>query len=92
MTRPNLTIDDITIDCITSNLHLALRRETANILILGSLLCLAKKKIPHGGWRPWLKNNVSMSERSAQKCIEAAAYAMERFHEALQASVDREAP
>lgn len=32
-------------------------------------------QVPHGEWLPWLKNEFSMSERSAQKYVKAAAYA-----------------
>ena len=70
MTLLNRTIDDI-----TGELHVALRRETGDILTVGSLLAEAKDKIPHGEWLPWLKNEFSMSERSAQQYVKAANYA-----------------
>lgn len=70
MTIPNRTIDDI-----TGELRLALRRGTADILNIGRLLAEAKEKMPHGEWLPWLKNEVSMSERSAQKYIKATEFA-----------------
>jgi hypothetical protein len=70
MTRPNRTLDDI-----AGELHLALRRGTADILTIGGLLAEAKEKIPHGGWLLWLKKEFSMSERSAQNYVKAAEYA-----------------
>jgi Protein of unknown function (DUF3102) len=70
-----VTIPNRTIDTITSELRLALRRGTADILDIGRLLAEAKEKMPHGEWPPWLKNEASMSERSAQKYIKASDYA-----------------
>ena len=70
MTRPNRTIDDITAD-----LQVVLRRETGDILTIGGLLAEAKERISHGEWLPWLKTEFSMSERSAQKYVKAAAHA-----------------
>src|SRR5215472_15300963 len=32
----------------------------------GQLLLEAKAKVPHGKWLPWLRNNISFGERSAQ--------------------------
>jgi hypothetical protein len=72
---PVVTIPNRTIDIITSELRLALRRGTADILDIGRLLVEAKEKMPHGEWLPWLKGEVSLSERSAQKYIKAADYA-----------------
>jgi hypothetical protein len=77
MTIPNRTVDIITIE-----LRLALRRGTADILNIGRPLAEAKEKIPHGNWLPWLKNEVSMSERSAQKYIKAADFAVKYEHRA----------
>jgi Protein of unknown function (DUF3102) len=72
-----MMIPNRTVDSITSELHVALRRKTADILTVGSLLAEAKGKIPHGQWLPWLKKECSMSERTAQKCVEAADFAAE---------------
>jgi hypothetical protein len=70
-----MTIPNRIVDIITSELRLALRRGTAYILNIGRLLAEAKERIPHGEWLPWLKNEVSMSERSAQKYIKATDFA-----------------
>jgi hypothetical protein len=71
-----MTLPNRTVDTITSELRLALRRGTADILNIGRLLAEAKEKIPHGEWLPWLTNEVSMSERSAQKYIKATDFAV----------------
>jgi Protein of unknown function (DUF3102) len=54
---------------------LVLKRRTADILSIGSLLAEAKEKIPRGQWLPWLKKECSMSERSAQNYVKAAEFA-----------------
>jgi hypothetical protein len=69
-----MTLPNRTIDVITDELHVALRRETADILTIGGLLAEAKEQVPHGEWLPWLKNEFSMSERSAQKYVKAADF------------------
>jgi hypothetical protein len=70
-----MTLLNRTIAIITGELHVALRREIADILTVGGLLAEAKEKIPHGEWLPWLTTEFSMSERSAQKYVKAADYA-----------------
>jgi hypothetical protein len=69
-----MTLPNRTIAVITGELHVALRRGTADIITIGGLLAEAKEKIPHGEWLPWLKKECSMSERSAQKYVRAADY------------------
>jgi Protein of unknown function (DUF3102) len=69
-----MTLPNRTIAIITSELHVALRRKTADILIVGCLLAEAKEKIPHCEWLPWLKAEFSMSERRAQKYVKAVDY------------------
>jgi hypothetical protein len=71
MRRPNRTIDDITCE-----LRSTLKGKIVEILIIGGLLAEAKERIPPGEWLPWLKNEFSMSERSAQKCMEVATYVL----------------
>jgi hypothetical protein len=80
MTWPNRTIDDITCE-----LRSALKRKFVDILVIGGLLAEAKERTPRGEWLPWLKNEFSMSERSAQKCVEAAGYADKKLTAALTA-------
>lgn len=38
----------------------------------GRMLLEAKRAIPHGGWLPWLRENVSFSERTAQAYMRLA--------------------
>ena len=54
---------------IADEIRIALKSETANILKLGESLVEAKnsRHIKHGQWLPWLTQNFSMSERTAQK-------------------------
>jgi hypothetical protein len=41
-------------------------------LTCGELLLKAKAEVPHGQWLPWLRANVTFSERSAQGYMEVA--------------------
>lgn len=58
---------------IAEEIRIALKSETANILKLGELLVEAKnsRHIKHGQWLPWLTQNFSMCERTAQKYMGA---------------------
>ena len=69
-----MTLANRTLDVIADDLHLALKRETADILAIGGLLAEAKERVPHGAWLPWLKKEFSMSERSAQNYMKAADF------------------
>jgi hypothetical protein len=69
-----MTLHNRTIDVIAGELQAALRRETADILSIGRLLAEAKERVSHGRWLPWLRNEFSMSERSAQKYVKAADF------------------
>jgi hypothetical protein len=44
----------------------ALKSSAEHGIAAGELLIEAKAKVPHGQWLPWLKDNCSMSERTAQ--------------------------
>jgi hypothetical protein len=70
MSRPNRTLADI-----SGELRAALTRETADLLMIGSLLIEAKAKVAHGEWLSWLKQEFSMSDRTAAKYIKAAEFA-----------------
>jgi hypothetical protein len=50
----------------------ALRTGLEHALAAGNLLLLAKKKLVHGRWLPWLKENVAFSERAAQSYMRIA--------------------
>jgi hypothetical protein len=38
----------------------------AHAIACGQMLLEAKAKVPHGQWLPWLRNNITFGERSAQ--------------------------
>jgi hypothetical protein len=71
-----MTLPNRTLAVIADELHTALRRETDDILTIGTLLAEAKAHVHHGEWLPWLKKEFSMSERSAQKYMKAAQFAV----------------
>jgi hypothetical protein len=63
------------LNVIDAELHLALKRETQDIVLIGNLLIERKASMKHGEWLPWLKNGgFSMSERSAQNYMRAAKW------------------
>jgi len=71
MSLRNRTLADV-----ADELHAALRRETQDILTVGSLLIEAKAHVRHGEWLSWLKQQFCMSDRSAQKYMKAAEFAV----------------
>lgn len=54
-----------------------IRRTTEDMLEIGRQLAAIKASLPHGAWRIWLAAEIEMSERSAQGCMQAAAFADE---------------
>jgi hypothetical protein len=64
-----------TLKVIESELRLALKRETTDIIEIGGLLLEAKKRVGHGQWLPWLRSSLSLSERSASRYMGAAKFA-----------------
>lgn len=59
---------------IASNIHIELKRgndlinqAALNANRIGELLCQTKKKVPHGYWRIWVKENCSLTERQAKR-------------------------
>jgi hypothetical protein len=69
------TLTNRTIEVLADELRCALTRETKDILAIGELLLEAKAKVGHGKWLSWLKEEVSMSDRSAAKYMKAAEFA-----------------
>jgi hypothetical protein len=63
------------IEVIASELQIALKRETADIIAIGDLLLEAQEQLEHGEWLPWLKLNFGSSTRSAQNYMNAARFA-----------------
>jgi hypothetical protein len=53
--------------------RLAARTSLAHAIEAGEKLIEAKAHLPHGQWLPWLREHVSISERSAQVYIRLAA-------------------
>jgi hypothetical protein len=66
-----MTLINRTLSVIADELHAALKRETDEIIDIGGLLTEAKAHMKHGEWLPWLRNEFSMSERSAQRYMKA---------------------
>jgi hypothetical protein len=49
--------------------HLAIQhagKAIEHAIACGQMLIAAKAKVPHGKWLPWLRENITFSERSAQ--------------------------
>ena len=70
-----MTLINRTLSVIADELHAALKRETDEIIDIGGLLTEAKAHMKHGEWLPWLRNEFSMSERSAQRYMKAHEFA-----------------
>jgi hypothetical protein len=60
---------------IAEEINVALKRETADIVVIGGLLIEAKAQIEYGDWYSWLKKNFSLSRQSADRYI--------KLHQAL---------
>ena len=45
----------------------------SHALRCGDLLIKAKATVPHGGWLPWLRQNIAFSDRTAQAYMRLAA-------------------
>src|SRR5262249_23616473 len=52
----------------------AMRAGLAHARRCGELLALAKGRLPHGGWLPWLRDNRQVSERAAPAYMRVAAH------------------
>jgi hypothetical protein len=59
-----------TLAIITSEIHAALKRETADVLALGKLLTEVKSRV-RGRFQAWLKDEFSLSIRTAQDYMAA---------------------
>jgi hypothetical protein len=62
---------------IEAELAEVLKREAADVIKAGKLLCEAKKSpdVGHGKWGVWLDQKFSLSERSAQRYMAAYRFA-----------------
>ena len=64
--------------------HLAMRHAgeaVAQAIACGKMLVEAKAKVPHGQWLPWLRQNVTFGERSAQGYMRLANREPDVAHE-----------
>jgi hypothetical protein len=64
-----------TLAAITEDLNAALKSDTVNVIRIGKLLIEAHRRLHHGRWLPWLRENFTLSERTAQNYINAARFA-----------------
>jgi Protein of unknown function (DUF3102) len=55
--------------------HQAARTALEHALECGKLLLQAKASVPHGGWLPWVEDNLSFGPRQAQKYMRLADHA-----------------
>jgi hypothetical protein len=60
---------------ITKELHVALKREAADVIAIGALLIEAHNQLGHGGWLPWLAENFDSSVSTAENYMNAARFA-----------------
>jgi hypothetical protein len=60
-----------------------LERGLAHAVAAGRLLIEAKGQIPHGSWLPWLRDNVQIPLRTAQRYMQVAPYAAESKNDKL---------
>lgn len=64
-----------TLAVIADDIRSALKFDTANAIRIGNLLIEARAKVKkHGRWLPWLNQEFSMSDRTAQKYTKAAKF------------------
>jgi Protein of unknown function (DUF3102) len=59
---------------IVSEIRGTFRNDIANIIKRGNLLQEAKDQLEHGQWLPWLEENFSMDERTAQRAMSVARF------------------
>jgi hypothetical protein len=59
---------------VETDLSLALRDKTGDMLDLGRLLNEAKALVEHGEWLPWLRRHTALSASSAQNYMKAAVW------------------
>jgi hypothetical protein len=60
---------------IVAAIRKTFRNDIANIIRRGELLQEAKDQLDHGQWLPWLEDNFSMEERTAQRAMAVAKFA-----------------
>jgi hypothetical protein len=59
---------------VSADLHIALRREVADIAAIGRLLIEAKGLLKHGKWYPWLHREFRLSPETASRYMRASDF------------------
>ena len=65
-------LDALSVEQLTMEAKFYFAQMGQNAIEFGKRLIAIKKKLPHGDWQDWLKNNFSMSIRTAQRLIAVA--------------------
>jgi hypothetical protein len=63
------------LSAIVDEIHVALKRETADVIVIGGLLIEAKAQLKHGQWYSWLEKEFSLSRQSADRYIKVNKFA-----------------
>jgi hypothetical protein len=63
---------------IANEIHVELKRDTAGVIKIGTLLAEARKQVKHGKWLPWIEENFSMSEATAQRYLQVYKFLKSR--------------
>jgi Protein of unknown function (DUF3102) len=71
---------------IANEIHVELKQDTAGIIKIGGLLAEAKKQIKHGEWLPWIEENFSMSQATAQRYLQVHKFLKTRTVRDLEAA------
>jgi predicted ATPase len=74
------------LSAIVDEIHVELKRDTAGIIKIGTLLAEAKKQVEHGKWLPWIEENFSMSEATAQRYLKVHRFLKTRSVRDLEAA------
>lgn len=74
------------LSAIVDEIHVELKRDTASIIKIGALLAEAKRQIQHGEWLPWIEENFSMSEATAQRYLKVHRFLKTRSVRDLEAA------
>ena len=65
-------VDERNIENITELIIYHIGQAEENYIEVGKLLIEAKKKLPHGQWLPWLRDNIEISAVTAQRFMRLA--------------------
>jgi Protein of unknown function (DUF3102) len=65
------------LEVIAADLNSALKRETTDIIKIGSLLVEAKAQLPHGKWLLWVTEHFPLSKSTVANYVNAYRFAIE---------------